>query len=188
MKTQIEAFLADLDECLVPHANGDRLTICHIGRSSLVWQYGFTSTTSDIDMIGVDGALADLAISLFGKGSEKAREHGLYLDIVNAGLPPVPHGHMRRATKRDGPWKVIEVHHLEPNDLAATKLKRFSAKDREDIRLLCDAGMIDEERLQESFENAFIWTMEKDGDPIRDRAAANLRTVKQYLRGEIKEF
>ena len=60
----------------------------------------------------------------------------------------------------------------EPHDLAVTKLKRFHAKDREDLQILCDSGELVTDRLRERLESAFMWA-EKD-DPDRELAARNL--------------
>jgi hypothetical protein len=112
----------------------------------------------------------------------------LYLEVVEQGLPPVPAGYEKRATRAEGPWRVIELYHLDPHDLAATKLRRFAPKDRADVRLLCDRDLLDPDRLEEILEKAFWFTLEKDGDEFRDAAFRSLRTVQRYLRGEIDEF
>jgi hypothetical protein len=72
--------------------------------------------------------------------------------------------------------------------LRPTKLRRFSAGDRADIRLLCDLGRIDAARLENILEKAFIWNMEKDGDEYRDKVFRNLRVVQNYLGGESSEL
>jgi hypothetical protein len=79
-------------------------------------------------------------------------------------------------------WIVLRLFHLEPDDLAATKLKRFAARDREDIRMMCDFELLDPERLQIRLESAFRYSLEKDGDRDRDAAFAHLRVVQKYLR------
>jgi hypothetical protein len=100
----------------------------------------------------------------------------------------MPAGFEKRATRENGPWKVIRLYRLDPHDLAASKLRRFSAKDRADVRLLCDLGCLNPERLEQILEKAFLWNMDKDGDEFRDSAFRSLRTVQQYLRNEIREF
>ena len=132
--------------------------------------------------------MIDAALALFGKESAKARQHGLYLDVVHEAIPPVPGGFEKRATKVDGDWVVLRVYHLSPHDIAATKLRRFAAKDREDLRQLCDLGLLDPETLESTLEKAYPFNLAKDGDEYRDRAFANLATVQRYLRGELSEF
>ncbi len=190
MKARIEAFLADLDSSLVGTAGNEHLDIYHIGRSALVWQYDYTATTQDIDILRPAGGanLLEWALQLFGKGTAKAEQHGLYLEVVEIAFPPVPVGYTQRATQVEGNWLVLRVYHLDPHDLAATKLRRFAPKDRADIRLLCDLDHLDAERLEEILEKAYLWHLEKDGDEFRDAAFRNLRIVQQYLRNEIDEF
>jgi hypothetical protein len=165
-------------------------SLYHIGRSALVWAYDYTVTTQDIDFIEPQGRgpLVELALSLFGEGTAKAEQHGLYLQMVNAGLAPVPWGYKKRATQINGPWEVLRVFRLAPNDLAATKLRRFLAKDRADIRLLCDLAQIDSAGLEAALIDAYPLATEKDGDEFRDSAFMNLRTVQRYLHNEIDEF
>ena len=121
------------------------------------------------------------ARGLFGKGSEKHRKLGMYLDLVPQGLPPLPQWFRRRSREVSGNWKVIRVWHLEDHDLAATKLKSFRAQDREDLRFMCDEGLLSPEGLRKALESAFLWTTDKDGDEGRDRAFSHLKRVIDYI-------
>ena len=190
MRDRIDSFLTALDRALQPEAAGETLALYHIGRSSLVWRYEFPVTTFDVDVIcpGGGGRLLRLAVTLAGRGTKLAGDHGLYLEQVPEGLPPVPGGFQQRATAADGPWAVLQLFHLDPNDLAATKLRRFSTRDREDVLELCDRLLVTAERLTASLESAFRYTMEKDGDPDRDKAFRNLKTVVDYLSGRSAGF
>ena len=184
MKDRIVRFLNDLDAALTPVAGDDRLALYHIGRSALVRQYGFAAATEDIDVIDPRGdpRLMKEAERLFGKGTPKALEHGLYLEGVPEGLPPVSGGCYTRATEADETWKVIALFHLEAHDLAVTKLKRFARKDQEDIRGMCDLGLLDPDTLGTRVDAAWWLSHEKDGDPGREAAFASLRVVQKYLR------
>jgi hypothetical protein len=82
-----------------------------------------------------------------------------------------------------GPWVVLRLWELEPHDYAATKLKCFRPKDRQDLQFLCDAGLLRIEELRASLASAFAWVHEKDGDADRERAFANLEQVAAYLDG-----
>jgi hypothetical protein len=190
VKDRILALLTAIDEALAAAAPGTSLEVYHIGRSALVWEYDYIATTSDIDILQPKGGeeLVELALKLFGRGTDKANEHGLYLEVVNPGLPPMPGGYESRAHRVEGPWKVLKVYHLDPHDLAASKLRRFATKDRADIRQLCDLGHLDPDKLEQILEKAFPFNLEKDGDEFRDKPFSNLRIVQCYLRGEIREF
>lgn len=190
MKERILAFLNSLDRALAVPAAGNTLDLYHIGRSALVWAYDYAATTSDIDILQPAGGeeLVALALRLFGRGTEQATRHGLYLEVVNPGFPPMPGGYEKRARQVKGEWAVLRVYHLDPHDLAASKLRRFATKDREDIRQLCDLGLLEPIQLETILEKAFRWNLEKDGDEYRDHTFANLHIVQKYLRGEIDEF
>ena len=190
MRERIITLFDDLDSSLVPIANGETLDLYHIGRSALVWEYDYAATTRDIDVLvqGEPSGLLVDALHLFGRGSAKEVEHGLYLEAVNSALPPMAAGYRKRAKRFDHPWKVVRLYNLDPHDLAASKLKRFAAKDREDIRQLCDRGLLESGKLQATLETAFYFHMEKDGNPDRDAAFAHLKHVQEYLAGERSEF
>jgi hypothetical protein len=191
MLEQIRRFLSALDEALIALAKeGERLDLYPIGRSALALHHHLKISpggTRDVDVVQLSYPLPPLlekAMTLFGKGTAKARDLGLYLELVPVGLPPVPGGFARRCREIPGDWKVLRIWQLEVHDLAATKLKCFRAQDREDLQLLCDSGRLEADRLTAALELAFRWTMEKDGDPDRERAFANLRLVTDYLAGK----
>jgi hypothetical protein len=190
VKDRIRAFLDAIDEALASAANGATLNVYHIGRSALVWEYDYIETTMDIDILRPKGgeALVEVVLSLFGRGTAGAKEHGLYLDVVNEAFPPMPGGYERRAKRVEGSWRVLCVFHLDPHDLAASKLRRFAPRDRQDVRQLCDWGHLDPSRLEEILEKAYPFNLEKDGDEFRDAAFRHLQIVQQYLRGDIAEF
>lgn len=190
MKDRVIALFTELDATLAPHAAGRTLDLYHIGRSSLSWEFSRVVITSDVDVVWPDGPpeLVELALAEFGDGTANALRHKLYLQLVPGALPPLTGGARKRARVADGPWTVLRVRYLEPNDLAVTKMTRFATRDREDVRLLADLGLLDADELEKRLEVAYYFHMEKDGDPRRDKAFANLRTVQKYLRGEVREF
>ena len=194
MREQVRDFLQAMDQELLGVATEDeRLDLYHIGRSALIFHFDMPlphGGTRDFDAVQLGHPLSPLnekALELFGKGTPNARRLGLYLEMVHAGLPPVPHGFRQRCREVSGGWRVIRLWQLEPHDLAATKLKCFRAQDRKDLQFLCDAGLLHPRRLHEALELAFIWDHEKDGDPARERAFAHLAKVIEYLEGRSGE-
>jgi len=183
MKDRIVRFLNAVDAALVPIAMGERLDLYHIGRSALVWKHGFQSTTEDVDVVRPrqDQRLVEEAVRLFGRGSQNATEFGLYLEVVPAALPPVAGGSYKRATEVSERWNVIRLFHFEDHDFAVTKLKRFSPKDQEDIRQMCDLGLLVPETLAERVERAYPFRHEKDDDAGRVAADENVQVVLSYL-------
>jgi hypothetical protein len=191
----IRRFFNVLDEELLPWASeGERLELYHIGRSALILHHALqvpVGGTRDIDVVQVTfpcPPLFDKALALFGKGTVNADRLGLYLEGVPVGLPPLPGWFATRSREAPGAWQVVRLWQLEPHDLAATKLKSFRAQDREDLQFLCDAGQLQAEELRQSLESAFRWTTDKDGDPDRERAFANLDHVVLYLEGKTRSL
>ncbi len=141
-RDEILAFLEAIDAELVTHAGeGERLDFYLIGRSALILRYGLNIGTKDVDIVHFHGSQLELkAVELFGKGTRNAERFGFYLEPVPQGLPPIPGGYRPRSEEIPGRWRVLRPRQPEPHDLAVTKLKRFHAKDREDLQILCDAG------------------------------------------------
>jgi hypothetical protein len=187
---QIREFLDQLDAALAALAKaGEHLDLYHIGRSALVLDYGAPLSTRDFDFIEMrESKLEDKATELFARDTPNAERLGMYLDRVPQGLPPVPQWFRKRCKQAEGEWTVLRLWRLEPHDLAATKLKSFRPKDRQDLQYLCDRGLLDPAKLRASLESAFAWHMEKDGDPDREAAFAHLEVVVDYLEGRSRSL
>lgn len=139
--------------------------------------------TKDVDIVYVhDSPLHKIAEETFGKEGLAARRFGFYLESVSSGLPPLPLGYQGRCIDIEGSWVVIRPKRPEANDLAVTKLRRFHARDRDDVRILCDRGLLDPTTLRERLDLAHAFT--EEGDEGRERAYANLEIVVRYLEGE----
>jgi hypothetical protein len=197
MNDQIRILLNRLDKELLPFArDGAHFDMYLLGRAALVLSHHFPLTTQDIDMVSTqDSELERKAIEVLGAGSRLANTLGLYLDPVPQGLPPLPTGFRRRCESVSGNWKVLRVWVLEAHDLAATKLKSFRPKDREDLQMLCDRGLLNAAKLGESLRAAFpfrspkIEDAEDDPDtPDWGKALANLKRVEAYLAGSIRSI
>jgi hypothetical protein len=159
MTDQILAFLRELDAALQEIApDGERLEMYHLGRSALVLYHHYPGGTGDVDILGLGGSLEQQALQRFGKGTARALELQLYLETVPVTVPPVPHTFRPRCQEVPGPWKVIRLWRPDPHDLAATKLKSFRPRDREDLTFLCDHGLLTPGGLRASLESAFLWT------------------------------
>jgi hypothetical protein len=183
-RDEIFAFLEAIDTELVAHVGeGERLDLYLIGRSALIVRYGLDLATKDVDIVHFHGSGLKLrAVELFGKGTSHAERLGFYLEPVPQGLPPIPGGYCPRSEDLPGRWRVLRPRQPEPHDLAVTKLKRFHAKDREDLQILCDSGELDADCLRERPESAFTWA-EKD-DPDQELASRNPARVIEYLEGK----
>jgi hypothetical protein len=169
---------------LVRHAKeGETVTLYLLGRSALILGYGLGLMTKDVDIVyDPDSPLQVLAEQTFGRDTPAAKSLGFFLESVSSGLPPLPSGYKARCVDVEGSWSVIQPKRLEANDLAVTKLKRFHAKDREDVRILCDRGLLDPATLRERLDLAHAFT--EEGDVGRETAYANLDVVIEYLEGQ----
>ena len=195
MREQILKFLNAIDGGLVSHAaEGQRLDMYVIGKAAVILFYGGEQAgamTSDVDVVQISyprDPLLEVALKQFGKETSGAKQHGLYLESVVSGIPPLAGSFKNRCTPMTGEWKVLRVWQPEANDLAASKLKRYAAKDRDDLRYLCDKGLLQEEKVRQSLEGAFIWETEETGDPNRERAFANLEKLIAYLQGDSRNL
>lgn len=192
MRDQILRFLKAIDEALLDRPEvGVRLDLYMIGKAALILFHDVgrgSATTRDVDVVQISHPpepLLQLALQLFGQTTQAVARYGLYLEAVQSGLPPMPGAFRGRCRPfEEDTFRVLTVHQLDVHDLAVTKLKRFAAKDRQDIRDLCDKGLLRPEDLTTAFNSAFTWTTDKDGDEPRDGAVEALRRVVAYLEGK----
>jgi hypothetical protein len=183
------SFLQAIDDELAQFAEGETLDLYLLGRSALVLGLGVRLMTKDVDVVYDHGsALLKRAVEVFGAGTAAAARHGFYLEAVSSALPPLPIGYQRRCVMIPGPWRVLRPGRPEIHDLAATKLSRFHARDREDLRILCDTGELTADGLRTALDQAFTFAADEDEDPKRRRAYANLRVVVDYLEGRRREL
>lgn len=180
---EILDFLKAVDSELTSHAKvGETLDLHLLGRSAMILGYGLRLMTKDVDVVeNRESPLLEVAIQVFGKNGSNGLEHGLYLESVSSGLPPLPIGFQKRCVEISGPWKVIRPKLPEAHDLIITKLRRYHAGDREDIQILCDTGTIEVATLRERFDLAYTFC-DMD-DPREEAAMAHLGAVGDYLEG-----
>lgn len=193
MRERILKFLDAIDVALVAQvAPKQRLDLYVIGKAAVILFYSGEQAgamTSDVDVVQISHPPSPMlvaALERFGKGTPGAMAHALYLESVLTAIPPLAGSFLARCTQMDREWKALTVWQPEANDLAASKLKRYAPKDRDDLRHLCDNGLLQAEKLRQSVTNAFIWHEEDDSD--RDRAFANLEKVIAYLKGDSREL
>jgi hypothetical protein len=187
---EILAFLQAIDDELARSAaEGEVLPLYLLGRSALVLGFGIRLMTRDVDVVHVhDSVLLERALTRFGVGTDAAARHGFYLEAVSSALPPLPLGYQGRCRAIPGPWQVLRPGLPEIHDLAATKLSRFHARDREDLRILADTGELTVEGLQSAVDSAFAFAADEEEDPKRRRVNAKLRVLVDYLEGRRREL
>jgi hypothetical protein len=183
-RSEIVAFLRAIDaELAKDAAEGERLDMYLLGRSALILRYGLSLATKDVDLVtrGDTQKLLERAFELFGKGTPNAQKWGLYLESVPEGFPPVPGSYRRLSVELEGAWKVLRPRQLDPHDLAATKLRRFHAGDREDLRILCDSGDLTRAGLERALDSAYPFGMDEEEDPDHKRVKDNFKKLIDYL-------
>lgn len=141
--------------------------------------------TRDIDVVANDLTPWSALLEIFGKNKDESRRLGLYLEVVFDAMPPLKIGYKSRTVQVVGPWKHILVAVMAPIDLVLSKLRRFSAKDKSDIRVLCDRfpAEITEQSLNDAFVN-FAW----DRPDWEEICRANLDRVILYIEGEVNSI
>jgi hypothetical protein len=113
--------------------------------------YGLPRATADVDIIEAQGS-ADLnaLARIAGKGSELAKRHRLYFDVVR--IADVPEHYADRLVDvfpRE--FKNLRLKAFEAHDLALSKLVRNADHDREDVKLLAVNPGLDVDMLRTRF-------------------------------------
>ena len=112
--------------------------------------YGLKRPTADVDVLAVRPRM-DLN-PLAGIGSPLHKKHRVYLQLVTV-LEAYPEDYEERLTEMfPGAFRNLRLFALDPHDLALTKLRRNSQRDREDVLHLADAAPLDVETLRIRYE------------------------------------
>jgi hypothetical protein len=98
--------------------------------------YGVSRPTADIDVIEARGAADRSTINeIAGRGSPLAKQHRVYVDIVNVAAVPENYEARLIAIFPDE-FKNLRLKAFERHDLALAKLGRNQDHDREDVKRL----------------------------------------------------
>ena len=126
-----------------------------IGGFVMTLQYGLSRATADIDVMEAapTGALTELQ-RIAGHGSELERRFRVYLQVVRVAMYPENYA-SRLVPMWPGRFQRLRLFALEVHDLALTKLGRNSDVDRQDVRQLAAAGLINAKTLQERYEEEY---------------------------------
>jgi hypothetical protein len=136
-----DAFLKDLDRSLE-----DPVELHCLGGFVLTMLYGLKRPTADVDVLAVRPRM-DLN-PLAGIGSPLHKKHRVYFQLVTV-LEAYPEDYEERLTEMfPGAFRNLRLFALDPYDLALTKLRRNSQRDREDVLHLAKAAPLDIETLR----------------------------------------
>lgn len=184
--TPVELFLRDLDRQW--SRAEEKIPLKVLGSTALMLQTPYVRGTKDSDVLGVDPVLGEVAaklIQLAGEGTTLHLKHQVYLDIVGPGIPFLPRPtlwHPADWLNHDLQSFVVNV--LDVTDVVVSKLKRFNASDRNDIRAMVELDLIEHPKLVERFLCAAdAWA---DGGSASDLPsyARNLNWVEREFLGE----
>jgi len=145
------SFLEDLDRILPGPATLDCL-----GGFVLVHLYGLPRSTNDIDFVAVDTAIdptRTLALLLEhgGRGSRLHSSHKVYLQYPAIALYPEAY-RTRTIRLRTPTLSRLRLRAFEAHDLVLSKLERFQAVDREDLKHLARTVPLDSDILRARYE------------------------------------
>lgn len=137
---QLVRFLRAVDEALT-----DAATITMIGGSALALGYGVEIFTNDIDTYRSNLEPLRPAIE------NACGRTGLRIPFANASIAQLPPGFEERARRILPELVRLEVWAIDPYDLAASKLLRGNAHDREQLADLHDLTPLDRPTLVARF-------------------------------------
>ena len=129
------------------------LTAVHcLGGFVIATLYGLPRATADVDIIEAQGSADLRALArIAGKGSELAKRHRFYFDVVT--IADVPEHYADRLIDLfPREFKNLRLRAFEPHDLALAKLVRNADHDREDVKLLAVNPGLDIDLLRARYE------------------------------------
>lgn len=144
-------FLREVDAAL----EGPAELHCAGGFAVLVLTGG-PRVTGDVDVIEVlPGQAAGSLERIAGKESEIAARHRLqvhFAPVVKSSDTPSDYA-PRLLDVTPPRFHRLRIKLLEPHDLALTKLSRNLWRDREDVRLMVEQGLIDRDVLEKRYQD-----------------------------------
>ena len=146
-----DEFLEELDGRWTD-SSGSRITLRVLGSTALFLQTTYVRGTKDGDVFEtdqIDRQTRERLLAIAGPGTQMHHRHRIYLDIVARGVPLLPpdplwHGY---------PLALVhfDVVVLDITDVVVSKLKRWNANDRDDVRAMVTMGHVDHDHLVERF-------------------------------------
>jgi hypothetical protein len=123
-----------------------------IGGFAVSQFYEFARETADLDVLTVAPLdMAEIVLTLAGKGSALHRKHRVYIDYV--AVASFPDDYQSRLVRAFPSWPNVRLWALEVHDLALTKLERSNERDIRDVMFLAQNGLINRETLTHRFES-----------------------------------
>lgn len=162
-----------------------RIELRIIGASALLMQSDYNRATKDSDVLETDELDAKTKarlLALAGAGTELARRHRLYVEMVPQGLPLLPaqpDWHARPEINRQLAHFVVCT--LDIHDVVLSKLLRFSANDISDIEAMVGRELVTHSRLLARFRSAIGWLAESARGHLAAACVANFNRVERDM-------
>ena len=179
----VREFLRDLDLLWPP---APRIPLRIIGSTALFLQTDYERGTKDSDVLetrDIDAGAKERLLALGGQGTRLHDRHRIYLDVVDNALPLLPHVPLYHPVPALAGLAHFEVLVLDVVDVCVSKVKRFSAHDRDDILAMVERGLVDPASLARRFADAIEdYTGPAEEEDFR-RYNANLHRVQRDMLG-----
>ncbi len=121
-------------------------------------QTSYVRGTQDSDVLQmrpIDDALKALLLAHAGRSTPLHRKHGMYLDVVGSGIPLLPSAPLwHPKVELNAKLETFEITVLDVVDVVVSKLKRYAANDRSDVKAMIDRDLVPHERLLSRFRDA----------------------------------
>jgi len=115
--------------------------------------YGLLRATADIGIIEARGTDLRTLQTIAGRGSELARRHHVFLDIVTVATVPEDY-EQRLVDIPSGEFMYLRLRAFERHDLVLAKLARNADHDREDVKHLALGPGLDCAVLRDRYQRA----------------------------------
>ncbi len=186
MRSQVEGLLRDIASAWV----GPRITVHIIGSTALMLQTPFSRQTKDSDILeatGLDDDARRQLLKLGGPDTTLATKWSLHVQVVMRAIPFLPRPACWQPIEIAGLGDALSVAALSVTDVVVSKLKRFDARDRNDIDAMIRGGHVVHGLLVQRFSSAFDQFL---GDARADdlpRYIENLNQVERDMFGRLDE-
>jgi hypothetical protein len=157
-----------------------------IGSTALMLQSRFRRLTTDSDILenaALDADIQRHLLNLAGPSSDLAKRHAMHFQIVNEAVPFLPQLPKWNAVSEVAGLTHLTVFALDVVDVVVSKLKRFDARDQEDIERVIDLGIIPHAELIERFRQAVDWFLMDARSSDLPTFCANLHRVERDMIG-----
>jgi hypothetical protein len=176
----VEAFFREIDARWTAQPSA-RIRLPLIGSAALLLQTDYDRGTKDGDVLrtpSLGGDIQTLLLALAGQGTRLHTRHRIYLEIVESGLPFLPHVPVwHELTELNASLRHFDVAVLDVVDVVVSKLKRFRPNDKSDIEAMIERGLVPHDRLLERFCAAVNSYADGAGGPFIRHFVANLHRV-----------